>query len=73
MQNILIDLINPWSGVCVRRDVTNITDDEIQGYALDADVCEQVRVPADATPGEWLAAYVAIVGAETAGAQIIGS
>ena len=69
-----IELVNPWTGETVSRDVTDITDAQLQGYALDEAMAELVDYYAGwETPGEWLAVYVSHVGSVQAGREIIGS
>jgi len=71
---IEIELINPWTGEKVYRDITSITNEQIRGYPLDDSTVELVHNETGwATPGEWLAAYVALRGAVQAGREIIGS
>jgi|GEM_PF-2636915 len=73
-KTVEIELINPWNGATVCRDVTEITDEQIQGYALDPEIADLVHNDAGwETPGEWLAAYVGRAGAAQAGREIIGS
>lgn len=66
---IVITLINPWSKAGVNYDVTDITDRDMGGWMLDED---NYPIGSYNTPGEWLAAYVDIVGSEVAGNQILG-
>lgn len=66
-----ITLVNPFSKATVEKDITGIADQEIQGYALDEEICNQVGI--FDTPEEWLADYVKIAGSEKAGIEIIGS
>ena len=74
IDTIEIDLVNPWTGETVSRDITSITDAQIRGYPLDDATVELVHNAAGwETPGEWLAAYVSLRGAVQAGREIIGS
>lgn len=69
-----ITLTNPWTGESVDRDISDLTERQLDAYPLDEDVCAALhsRV-APCTPAEFLAAYVAAVGPEIAGSQILGS
>lgn len=72
--NIIITLVNPWSGVTVERDITDLTQDQLDAYPLDEDACESLhRRLAPCAPATFLAAYVEEVGPEAAGRVILGS
>lgn len=74
IDRIVVDLVNPWSGSLVSRDITGLTQAALDAYPLDEDVCRAIaeRDPTMA-PAEFLAAYVAAVGPGAAGVVIIGS
>lgn len=71
-----VALINPWSGAWFREDYSELTDATLSDMAavFDADACEWLhdQLAGTVSPGRWLAVYVAIVGPERAGAQVIG-
>lgn len=69
-----ITLINPWSLAVVERDISDLTQQQLHAYPLDEDICNELSFEmAPCSPAEFLAAYVDRVGAEAAGAVIIGS
>ena len=68
---ITVTLINPWTGATVERDITDLTEAQLDAYPLDGDVCAMIPTPC--TPAEFLAAYVDRVGAQAAGVAILGS
>ena len=71
-----IVLINPFSGVTVERDITGLTQGQLDAYAalMDDDSREATHhAVAPCTPAEFLAAWVARVGPVEAGRVILGS
>lgn len=73
---LLVELVNPVSGVTVERDITDVTQRDLDAYAqlMDNDVRERLHDRlAPCSPAEFLSAYVAEVGPEAAGALILGS
>ena len=74
MSQVTVTLINPWSGATVERDITTLSQAQLDAYPLDEDVCNELAAAmAPCTPPEFLAAYVERVGPEAAGVSIIGS
>lgn len=70
-----ITIINPVSGAVVDYDITGLTQDQLDEYALymDTDTREAVNsAVAPCTPEAFLAEYVSRVGAEAAGIIILG-
>ena len=73
---IIIAVVNPVSGVIVDRDITALTQRQLDAYAqlMDGDIRERLHDRlAPCSPAEFLAAYVAEVGPDAAGALILGS
>ncbi len=75
---ILVDLVNPVSGDRIQKDITGLTQELLDAYMATADndsveAISDRQWPADATPANWLAAWCALVGPETAGRVILGS
>lgn len=71
-----ITVKNPFSGVHVTIDTTDLTQDDLDGYAMSMDDGDREHIHSIAdtnwTPGHWLAAYVDYVGPERAGVVILG-
>lgn len=69
-----IEIINPFSGAHVERDITNLTQSDLDAYVqlIDASELYELEGVGD-TPAAWLAAWVSLVGPEKAGVVIIGS
>jgi len=70
----VITLVNPWSKALVKRDITDLTQEQLDAYPLDEDICNELHAQiAPCSPADFLAAYVDRVGPEAAGIVIIGS
>lgn len=72
-EKTVVQLVNPFSGVIVERDITDVTKAEIDVYAQLLDDETLAALEGNDTPAEWLRAYVEHVGAEDAGRVILGS
>ena len=75
---ITISITNPWSKALVERDISDLTQAQLDGYAqaMGDDSREEINARGDlldASPAQWLAAWVELVGPEEAGRVIIGS
>jgi hypothetical protein len=68
-----ITIINPFSGATVERDITEITQAQVDAYAQLLDDETLYAIEGADTPVEWLEAYVAKVGPTEAGRVILGS
>ena len=71
-----ITLTNPWTGRIVERDITGLTQDQLDAYAqvMDDDICNALaREMAPCTPEDYLAAYCERVGPDAAGIVVLGS
>ena len=69
-----ITITNPFSGATVERDISGLSEDQLAAYPLDEAICNALSLKmAPCTPAEFLAAYVAQVGADDAGIVILGS
>jgi hypothetical protein len=71
-----ITIANPWTGAIVERDITGLTQHQLDAYAvvMDSEACEAVaRELAPCSPEAFLARYTEIVGAQAAGVVVIGS
>ena len=71
-----ITVTNPWTGHTFEKDVTDLTQQDLDAYA--AVMSDDSREAAndkfsDGTPGEWLAIWAEMVGSEEAGRIILGS
>lgn len=74
LRRVTITLVNPWSRAVVERDITDLTQNQLDAYPLDEDVCAELAAAiAPCTPAQFLEAYVDRVGPEAAGVLIIGS
>lgn len=77
MAKITIHIANPWTGAWAERDITDLTQTQLDGYAglmSDEDinaVWDQLGPTASAAA--FLAAWVERVGPEEAGRVILGS
>ncbi|MBI2306114.1 MAG: hypothetical protein HYU78_02315 [Rhodocyclales bacterium] len=69
-----ITIINPFSKAIGERDITGLTQAELDAYlnVIDDETLYALE-GAGETPEEWLAAYVDHVGPEQAGIVILGS
>jgi len=75
MKRLIVSLINPWTGEEVEIDVTDITQEELDSYAvlMDDDLREELhRELAPCTPGEFLFAWVQRVSTKEASRVILG-
>lgn len=74
MSQTTITIVNPWTGAYGERDISDITQEQIDAYALllDDDTLSALEGAGD-TPAAWLAAYVDRVGPVEAGRVILGS
>lgn len=72
-KRIVVTLANPWTGALIERDVTELTQAQLEAYPLDDAVCAELQTMAPCSPAQYLAAYVDHVGAAEAGRVIIGS
>ena len=73
---MIVSLVNPWSGEEVEIDVTDITQEELDSYAvfMDDDLREELhRELAPCTPGEFLFAWAQRVSTREASRVILGS
>lgn len=74
---ITVDLINPWSGACVTRDISGLSQSELDAYTniMAEDEVEEINYAMEfnCRPAEWLKAWVEKVGSERAGTIILGS
>jgi hypothetical protein len=71
-----ITITNPCTNALVEQDISGITQAELDAYSglMDAELREQLHAAlAPCTPAEYLAAWVAAVGADEAGRVILGS
>ena len=69
-----VTLTNPFSGATIVRDISGLTQAQLDAYAmLIDDETLYALEGAGETPAEWLAAYVEHVGADQAGIVILGS
>jgi hypothetical protein len=71
-----ITLINPFSGATVERDITDLTQQQLDAYVavMDDEVCNELANEiAPCSPEEFLAAYAQRVGPKEAGIVILGS
>ena len=72
-----ITLHNPWTHAIVERDITGLTQSQLDAYAqiIDDESRESINNgPAwDASPAGWLSAWVDHVGPDEAGRIILGS
>lgn len=69
-----ITLVNPFTGATVEHDITELTEEQVDAYPLDEDVCNELAAEiAPCTPQAFLAAYVNRVGPRAAGIAILGS
>lgn len=70
-----LDLIHPVTGGWVTRDISELTEHELDAYALlmDAELREVLHGEGHASPPEFLAAWARRVGPEAAGRVILGS
>jgi len=72
-----ITVTNPWSGSTFEKDVTDLTQKELDAYATVMD--DESREAANdkfedgMTPGQWLAIWAEMVGSEEAGRVVLGS
>ncbi len=72
-----ITITNPWTGHTFERDVTDLTQQDLDAYAAVMD--DESREAANdkfedgMTPGQWLAIWAEMVGSEEAGRVVLGS
>jgi len=73
-KTIEIKTTNPWSGETVYRDITDITQDQMDAYMSCMDDATKYDLEgAGETPAETLSCFVDLVGPEEAGRVIIGA
>jgi len=68
-----ITIVNPFSGATVERDISDITQEQVDAYAQLLDDETLYALEGAETPAAWLAAYVDRVGPVEAGRVILGS
>ena len=76
MERIILTLKNPWSGAIVDRDVTELTEQELDHYAqlMDSDLRERLHDElTPCSPGMFLKAWSDEVSLEEASRIILGS
>ncbi|TCP06549.1 hypothetical protein [Caldimonas thermodepolymerans] len=75
-EKVVITVTNPATGQLVEVDITTLTDEELDAYALlmDDDIREDLHSAREwESPAKFLAAYVSRVGPDDAGRIILGS
>jgi hypothetical protein len=70
----VIEIANPWTNAYVEHDITDLTQQQLDAYPLDEELCNELAGEmAPCSPAEFLRAYVDRVGGVEAGRVIIGS
>ncbi len=76
METLLtVKIKNPWTRETINKDVTNTTQEDLDDYSvlMDTQVCDDLHKRlSHCTPGEFLAAWVEVVGPIEAGQIIWG-
>ena len=76
METLLtVKIKNPWTREIINKDVTNTTQEDLDDYSvlMDTQVCDDLHKRlSHCTPGEFLAAWVKVVGPIEAGQIIWG-
>jgi hypothetical protein len=70
MSTITIDVIHPWTEATIPLDISALSWEQLDEYAvmMDDELCERLRSElSPCTPAEFLRAWVAEVGPEEAG------
>ena len=75
MKRLILELVNPWTGEDVQVDVTDLSQEELDSYAvlMDDDLREELhREMAPCSPGEFLYAWAQRVSTKEASRVILG-
>ncbi len=77
MTKTTITVTNPWTGTTFDKDVTYLTQTDLDGYAAvmsdESREATNDQVEDGMTPGQWLAIWAEMVGSEEAGRVVLGS